>query len=104
MKPYFFHPDALIEFKEAVLYYESKQEGLGWRFRQSVLTTLNEVCQNPELFRFVFRGEPLRQARVKRFPYAVMFWEHLERMEVISGRNFHRKPGFWASRLRTGPP
>jgi hypothetical protein len=36
-----FLPEASAEFSKAAEYYESKQEGLGWKFRSEVL----EVCR-----------------------------------------------------------
>ena len=48
-----FLPEASAEFYEATEYYESKQEGLGWRFRREVIEVCCLIVQrddNGELF------------------------------------------------------
>jgi toxin ParE1/3/4 len=98
MKSHTFHPEASAELEESARYYEDRQEGLGWHFRRSVRTTVDALCQNSDIFRFVGHDQILRQARVKRFPYAVMFLDYTDRVEIIAIRHFKRKPGFWLSR------
>jgi len=43
-----FHPEARLEFLDAVAYYESRQSGLGGRFIQSVDAGIAGISENPE--------------------------------------------------------
>jgi hypothetical protein len=44
-----FLPEASAELYAAAEYYESKQEGLGWRFRSEVLEVCGLIAQQPLL-------------------------------------------------------
>ena len=46
-----FLPEASAELCEAADYYESRQEGLGWRFRSEILEICHLIVQQP-LFSF----------------------------------------------------
>jgi hypothetical protein len=41
-----FHPDARIEFIDAVAYYERSSEGLGFRFPREVSATVSRISGN----------------------------------------------------------
>jgi len=48
--------EAEREIVESVRYYESKELGLGMRFRDEVVAAVNRIVQNPELPRLRQRG------------------------------------------------
>ena len=58
-----FLPEASAELFEAAAYYESKQEGLGRRFRNEVLEVCGLIVQQPLLWRERAGG----YRRVERF-------------------------------------
>jgi hypothetical protein len=41
--------EAEREFAESAAYYESKEAGLGWRFRTEVVEAVGWIERNPEL-------------------------------------------------------
>ena len=46
-----FLPEATAELFAAAEYYESKQAGLGWRFRNELLEVCRQIVQQPLLWR-----------------------------------------------------
>jgi hypothetical protein len=43
---------------------------------------------------------PLRRARVRRFPHAVVFIELSNEIHVVAFAHLRRRPLYWVSRLR----
>ena len=66
-----FHPDAVTEIKEATLYYQAQQVGLGERFLSTVQESLTRISHFPESFPVVISN--VRQCKVARFPYAIVY-------------------------------
>lgn len=42
-----FHPDAEVEFFEAIEYYEATETGVGQDFSLEVLSALQDICDHP---------------------------------------------------------
>ena len=40
-----------------------------------------------------------RKARLKRFPYAVVYWLDGGTLRIIAIMHLHREPGYWHGRL-----
>ena len=66
-----FHPEAVKELREATLYYQAQQAGLGERFLSTVQESLTRISNFPESFPVVNRN--VRQCKVARFPYAIVY-------------------------------
>ncbi len=45
---YTFHPDAALEFEEAINYYEECQNGLGYDFSIEVYSAIKRIINNPK--------------------------------------------------------
>ena len=73
-----FHPDAILELREATLHYQEQQAGLGERFLSTVQESLTRISNFPESFPVVANN--IRQCKVARFPYAIVY-----RSQVGSG-------------------
>lgn len=50
---YVFHPEALIEFSEATIYYSEKNSKLGLAFYTEVENTIHRIIETPKLFRII---------------------------------------------------
>ncbi|MBA3960797.1 MAG: type II toxin-antitoxin system RelE/ParE family toxin [Chthoniobacterales bacterium] len=92
-----FDPRAREELDAAIAYYEAAQPGLGRRFAEAMEVVVWRVQKNPETYR-VIEGE-IRQGRVRRFPYGVVFRIHGVDLEIIAVMHLHRRPGYWRSRI-----
>jgi plasmid stabilization system protein ParE len=90
-----FRPEAEAETHETRDWYEGRQQGLGAAFRAALEETLQQVVENPLLYRRV-RGET-RRAILSRFPYAVYFRLIGDDILVLAvhGRQHQRR---WRSR------
>lgn len=62
-------PIVFVDAEEAVLYYEKKLLGLGKRFYEKFLTSLNKIHETPFTYSFV-KG-PVRRCRIEKFPYKI---------------------------------
>ena len=80
MIPVVFHPDAQAEFADAARYYESRQAGLGERFRSLVQRIESDISENPETG---FIHDFDTQVRlVRKFPYGVIFKGYSDHQDV----------------------
>ncbi len=58
-----------VELNESVIYYESKQAGLGGRFRDEVAAVVNQILRNPEFPRL--RPKGYRRVNLRVFQHYV---------------------------------
>jgi plasmid stabilization system protein ParE len=92
-----FHPEAALEFEEAVSWYEEQRLGLGRDFFEEFLELQRRLEENPYQFTTVL--EEIRRANFVRFPYSVFF--SIEQNVSIIYAVFHQKrnPVEWENRL-----
>lgn len=74
---------AEVEFSESVAYYESKQSGLGARFRDEVAAVVNQILRNPELPRL--RAKGYRRVNFPVFQHYVSYIIRGETIWIASG-------------------
>lgn len=72
--------EAREEIQSSYEFYENQTPGLGERFVEKVDKTFDLICINPEMFNVV--PEFYREARVRKFPFLVLF-EHEEDVITI---------------------
>jgi hypothetical protein len=72
-------------------WYDAQEFGLGREFVGGVDTLLSNISQYPEWYAIVF-DEDVREAFVKRFPYAIYFREERTRIFVFSVIHTSRNP------------
>lgn len=93
--------EAEKELREASLYYENKQQGLGARFLERVRRTLLAIGGDPQRFP-AYEGRRLarrfRRARVSRFPYVVVFYSRQDKVVIVAVAHTSRRPGYWRNR------
>jgi len=97
VKAYRFDPAALDEFKESVTFYEECQPGLGSRFIAAVEQAISQIRSNP--LRFPPLEASIRKCRVSRFPFAIIFREGVEKIEIIAVMHLRREPNYWRKRV-----
>lgn len=91
-----FHPDAELEFNQAIDYYESIQEDLGNDFALEVYLTIQRVIEYPSAWP-VIDGD-LRRSLLRRFPYGVLYSIEQESVFIVAVMNLHRVPDYWYGR------
>lgn len=97
MVPVIFTPTARTELIDAQDWYENEVPGLGRRFRTAVDAVVQRMSVNPRQFPVAYKN--IRRARLRRFPYALMFViETDETVTVIACFHGSRDPAHWQRR------
>ncbi len=88
---------AACDIEEAARFYESRRPGLAAVFRKAVAEALDRIVAGPEQSRVMRSG--IRQCRVLKFPYAVLYHYDGKIVDVLVVTHLHRKPGWWMQRV-----
>jgi hypothetical protein len=75
-------PLATLEVLEAFDWYELQREGLGAEFLDEVEAFYTSMLRNPSSYGFY--DKPVRQGKIDRFPYVVVFEIFEESVVVYS--------------------
>lgn len=94
---YSFHPEALVEFKKAALYYSEKSYSLGLAFYSEVEYAIEKIIETPLLYRVI--DEDVRRCLTKRFPYAILYSIEDHYILILAVMHCSRKSSYWKSRL-----
>jgi hypothetical protein len=86
-----FRPLAAMEVIEAYDWYESQREGLGLELLDAVETFYDTLLRNP--FTYSYYEEPVRQGKLKRFPYAVVYEVFDDKITIYSVFMAKQDPG-----------
>jgi toxin ParE1/3/4 len=102
MRPLRIHDAAAEEAAEAAAWYEQERPGLGVEFERAIdaaLDLLEEeiVPLTPVSGAAGSRG--IKRLMLRRFPYAVIVYEHDTEILVIAFAHHSRRPGYWRDRL-----
>jgi plasmid stabilization system protein ParE len=85
------------EFAESVAYYESREQGLGSRFRDEVVAAANWIVQNPEMPRL--RPKGYRRVNLRAFPHYIAYVVRGDTIWIVAIAHGHRRPEFWLKRI-----
>lgn len=91
-----FLEEAEKEMFEAAIWYESKETGLGKRFRNEIAHVLYRIIEDPMLWRE--RSGGYRRVNCPVFPYYIPFFIRGKKIIIAAVAHEHRKPGYWQSR------
>lgn len=102
MKRYRFTREALVEYEEAIEYYELAQAGLGDSFIQDIERVLALALEFPEIGTLVPDTPSdinVRRRVVQRFGVEVDYVVVGDDLIVIALFHCKRRPGYWRERL-----
>ena len=91
-------PIVFADAEEAVNYYEKKLEGLGNRFYNSLLASLEEIQLNPLNYSYI--KIPVRRHVVSKFPYKIYYLVSEQAIYLIGIFHAKRSNSFVKRRLR----
>jgi hypothetical protein len=97
MKPVKFHPQAECELAESIDFYNGRLSGLGGDLFALVKLACRQIQSDP--LRRPLRLDGTRQVKLPRFPYAVVYRDQPERIEIVAVAHGARRPGYWRDRL-----
>jgi plasmid stabilization system protein ParE len=103
VKRYRFLEEALLEYEDAIEYYELAQAGLGDTFLRDVERVLALALEFPEIGARVRDTPPtlnVRRVLVRRFSVEVDYAVTAEELIVVAIFHGKRRPGYWRDRLR----
>ncbi len=93
-----FLEEAEKELFDAALWYESKEIGLGKRFRDEVASVIDSIVTNPLLWREQSGG--YRRVNCPVFPYYIPFFIREEKLIIAAIAHDRRNPGYWKTRTQ----
>ncbi len=88
---------ATIELDDAIDYYNLQLQGLGKKFFEEVLQTINLISVFPEVW--VKKSEYTRKAILKKFPYNLIYLNYNDMIYIIAVAHQHREPDYWIDRI-----
>jgi toxin ParE1/3/4 len=89
-------PKALAEFEEALEWYKQKRAGLDLTFANRVQEVYDQITSMPEMYAPSDRG--LRKARVRAFPYLIIYRIRDGLVVVLAVIHEKRDPKKWQFR------
>ncbi len=90
-----FLEEAEEEFIGAAEWYESREKGLGKRFRNEIGRVVERIAEDPLLWRE--RPGGYRRVNCPVFPYYIAYFIREETIVVAAVAHGHRLPGYWKS-------
>ena len=92
-----FAASARRELLDAIRWYQKRSPGLGNDLYAEVERALQQIGEFPRAWPIV--DDDVRQFRLWRFPYAVIYRPEADYLYVLAVAHLHRRPGFWRDRL-----
>ncbi len=93
-----FHPEAVDEAEAALAWYAERSEQAAFRFLAELEGVLGQIPEAPE--RWPQFDGPARRMLMRHFPYAVIYREAGEVIEILAVAHGRRRPGYWKKRSR----
>ncbi len=78
-------------------FYENRQPGLGRRFQLEFDEALARILSDAESYPKI-KAE-IRSAKLKRFPFQIIFRVRDDTVEICAIAHHSRRPGYWMHRL-----
>lgn len=96
-----YHPEAALELRGAAEYYEEKRRGLGGEFMDAYEAAISQLRANP--LRWGLLRRYFRCARLKRFPYGIIYRTDVDGIFVAAVMHLKRRPEYWYDRVGNDP-
>ncbi len=90
--PVVFTADASDDVEQAWSYFESQRSGLGNQFIARLDEVVGQIGRSPALYAQYYRDT--RCARLRRFPYIVIYRELPHAVEVVAVAHGSRNPSY----------
>ena len=97
MTQYRFTAAALTELRQAIFYYEQRENGLGAAFLDEVEDTLNRILRHPTAWHPL--SSRTRRCRTHRFPFGLSYQIFTDEILVVSVMDLRRDPTRWKDLL-----
>ncbi len=93
-------PKAKQDLVDAAEWYEAERKGLGQDFLRGMALVSDGLRRLPE--RHPVLSGSTRRAKMRRFPYMVLYVVQQDVILIVAVLHEHRHPGRWAERVQEG--
>ena len=97
MTHYRFTSAALSELRQAIEYYEERENGLGASFLSEIENTIDRILQNPNAWNPL--SQRTRRCRTHRFPFGLIYQIRTNEILITSVMDLRRDPSKWQDLL-----
>ena len=97
-----YHPDALAEIEAGVVWYETRELGLGRAYFAEVERVALGAAEAPStwpLFSDIRPNLKVRRRVLRTFPYVLAYKVHGDALVVIAVSHARRRPGYGLKRV-----
>jgi len=92
-----FHPEAVSELKESILWYEKRSVTAAGNFKTELNVSMQKIKQNPNLSPLVYKS--FRTYFLKKFPFKIVYLADNNVIYIISVFHTSRNPKALEDRL-----
>ncbi|WP_428305995.1 type II toxin-antitoxin system RelE/ParE family toxin [Lacipirellula sp.] len=92
-----FDPEAIAEAQEAYRWYAKRSQRAADGFIAELDAAVARISKQPQLLVGYLHGT--RRCLLKRYPYAVVYNEQPELIQVVAVAHCKRRPGYWKGRV-----
>ncbi len=89
-------PEAEQDIEEAASWYENQSNGLGNKFLDEIVATLDRLALLPSLYPIIHRNT--QRALTHRFPFGIYYRVENEQIVVFAVMHGSRNPARWKKR------
>ncbi len=91
-----FHPDAELEYTDAIQWYEYQRKGLGSEFFLCIDEAIEKLIINPQLYPIVHKK--IHRVVVRKFPFAIFYEIQQSEITILAVFHSRRDPQRWKKR------
>ena len=88
---------ASIELDDAIEYYDLQSPGLGRKFLDEVLETIELISRFPQLW--AQNTTNTRKAVLRKFPFNLIYSKLEDKIYIIAVAHQNREPEYWIERI-----
>ena len=89
-------PEAIAEAQEAFHWYAKRSQRAADGFIAELDVAVARISEQTQLFASYLQGT--RRYLLKRYPYAIVFREQTDVIQVVAVAHCKRRPGYWKDR------
>jgi plasmid stabilization system protein ParE len=95
-RPVEFHPEAIAEARAAFEWYRQRSEGTAAFFLTELDHAVEHIAETPGRWPVYLQGT--RRFLLRKFPFAIIYREVGETIQLVAVAHGRRKPGYWKDR------
>ena len=94
---YGFHPEARLEYLEAIDFYESRRTGLGAAFTREVEASIQRIVEEPTRWRII--EQDVHRRLTHTFPFGILYTIEGDFVLIVAIAHGSREARYWRHRV-----